>query len=180
MTRCGHSPINFAVVHNAVSAPRRCVKFWFSPAGSTDQHPFTGVEIGGRISILGDFAMQKHVLVVATSAFILAYGVLGAIAQGPVTATPSQQTGQQQAMPMGQGCGMMGQRGMMGRGMMGGGHPVMMRMIFALIVSDGDGTIELPEFQAAHERIFKAMDSNKDGHLTLEEMQAFMQGAIPH
>ena len=61
----------------------------------------------------------------------------------------------------------------MGHGMMRG---VMMRMIFALMDSDGDGTIELPEFQAAHERIFKAMDSNKDGKLTQEEMQAFMRG----
>ena len=34
-----------------------------------------------------------------------------------------------------------------------------MRMIFALMDSDGDGTISLSEFQAAH--IFKAMDSNK-------------------
>jgi Ca2+-binding EF-hand superfamily protein len=56
------------------------------------------------------------------------------------------------------------------------GHPMMMRMIFALMDTDGDGTIELPEFQAAHERIFKAMDSNKDGHLTLEELETFMRG----
>ena len=72
---------------------------------------------------------------------------------------------------------MMGQGGMMGRGMMGPmGGPVMMRIIFSLMDSDGDGTISLQEFQAAHERIFKAMDANKDGRLTLEEMQAFMQG----
>jgi Ca2+-binding EF-hand superfamily protein len=43
-------------------------------------------------------------------------------------------------------------------------------------VADGDGTISLQEFQAAHERIFKAMDSNKDGKLTLEAMQAFIHG----
>ena len=55
-------------------------------------------------------------------------------------------------------------------------HPTMMRMIFALMDTDGDGTIELQEFQAAHERIFKAMDSNKDGHLTLEELETFMRG----
>jgi len=58
----------------------------------------------------------------------------------------------------------------MGRGMM-------MRMLFILVDTDGDGTISLQEFQAAHERIFKAMDANKDGRLTLEEIQAFMQGA---
>jgi hypothetical protein len=42
--------------------------------------------------------------------------------------------------------------------------------------SDGDGTVSLQEFQAAHERIFKAMDTDKDGTLTLEEIQAFMRG----
>jgi Ca2+-binding EF-hand superfamily protein len=44
---------------------------------------------------------------------------------------------------------------------------VMMRIIFSLMDSDGDGTISLQEFQAAHERIFKAIDVNKDGRLTL-------------
>jgi Ca2+-binding EF-hand superfamily protein len=43
----------------------------------------------------------------------------------------------------------------------------MMRIVFSLMDSDGDGTISLQEFQAAHERIFKAMDANKDGRLTL-------------
>jgi hypothetical protein len=37
----------------------------------------------------------------------------------------------------------------------------------------------LQEFQAAHERIFKAIDANKDGVLTLQEIQNFMQGSRP-
>src|SRR5262249_18383472 len=77
------------------------------------------------------------------------------------------------------GRGMMSQR-MMGRGMMrevSMGPSMMFRMIFALMDADGDGTVSLPEFQAAHERIFKAMDGNKDGKLTLEEMLTFMRGS---
>jgi hypothetical protein len=42
-------------------------------------------------------------------------------------------------------------QGMMGGGMMGRG--IAMRMIFALMDADGDGTISLQEFQAAHERL---------------------------
>jgi hypothetical protein len=34
-----------------------------------------------------------------------------------------------------------------------------MRLVFALMDSDGDGTVSLQEFQAAHEKIFKAMDT---------------------
>jgi EF hand len=146
--------------------------------------------------------MQKHVLMLTTSAFILACGAIAASAQqnlgGPMVQRqpePDQQQTQRQPTDhedpgmTGQGGmmghGMMGQGGMMGRGMMGQGgmmgpgsmgHGMMMRMLFAMMDSDGDGTISLQEFQAAHERIFKAMDSNKDGRLTLEEIQAFMQG----
>src|SRR5215472_4567528 len=126
--------------------------------------------------------MHKHVLVLTISALVLAYGGT-AIAQGPMIPRADQQQTQGQDGSTGQGgmmCGMMGEGDMMGGGMMGGGAMgppvVMMRIIFALMNSDGDGTIELPEFQAAHERIFKAMDSNKDGKLTQEEMQAFMRG----
>jgi hypothetical protein len=35
----------------------------------------------------------------------------------------------------------------------------------------------LEEFQAAHARIFKAIDADKNGTLTLEEMQSFLRGA---
>lgn len=74
---------------------------------------------------------------------------------------------------------MMGMMGRMGHGMMGGNameQPIMFRMIFALMDADGDGTVSLSEFQIAHERIFKAMDTNKDGKLAPEEMLAFMRG----
>ena len=105
--------------------------------------------------------MHTRVLALTMSALILAYGASGAIAQDQMT-PPDQQ--QWQSHPM-------------GHGMMGGvamrPHPMMMRIIFALIDTDSDGTISLQEFQAAHERIFKAMDTNKDGKLTLEEMEAF-------
>ncbi|WP_029586761.1 EF-hand domain-containing protein [Bradyrhizobium sp. URHD0069] len=130
--------------------------------------------------------MYTRVLGLTMSALILAYGAVGAIAQERMTLKPDQQ--QTQYHPMGEeGTGTMGQgmmcRGMMGRGMTGGGmmgggamgSPMMFRMMFALM-DDGDGEISLQEFQAAHERIFKAMDRNKDGQLTQEEMQAFMQG----
>ena len=122
--------------------------------------------------------MYTRVLGLTISALILASGAVGALAQDRMMPQPVQQLAQ--AQPTGQeGSGMMG-GGMVGRGMMGGGAmgppPVMLRIMFALIDTDGDGTIELQEFQAAHERIFKAMDTNKDGKLTLEEMQAFVHG----
>ncbi len=141
--------------------------------------------------------MEKHVRVLITSAFILACGAVTANAQqsgSRAVERAEQQETQQQGADQ-DGCGMMGHGGMMGRGMMGRGAmmgggmmgrgmmgqggmmgPVVMRMIFALMDSDGDGTISLQEFQVAHERIFKAMDANKDGRLTLEEMRDFMRG----
>ncbi|WP_407160236.1 EF-hand domain-containing protein [Bradyrhizobium sp. STM 3557] len=131
--------------------------------------------------------MCKHILGMATSALILACSTAGVLAQAQTLNQPDPQ--QMQSHSMGQdGGGMMGQGSMMDHGMMGHmmgrgmmrsgamGSPVMMRMMFALMDADGDGTISLQEFQAAHERIFKAMDTNKDGKLTPEEMQAFIHG----
>ena len=114
--------------------------------------------------------MRKHVYVFAASGFILACVAMAATAQ-VVTPPPGvqQQSHEHSTGQPGTGQGRMS-GGMMGGGMMSGmmgsgmmGHPVMMRMIFTLMDSDGDGTVSLQEFQAAHKRIFKAMDANKDG-----------------
>ena len=147
--------------------------------------------------------MQKHILMLATSAFILAYGAVNASAQqGPMMQPQQERPLQGVQTPRAgveegdsgitgwhPGLGWRRNRdggpgdagfGMMRRGWMGDPNAVqssmMMRMLFALMDSDGDGTVSLLEFQAAHERIFKAMDANKDGVLTLEEIQAFMRG----
>jgi hypothetical protein len=122
-----------------------------------------------------------RVLGITISALTLAYGAVGAMAQPrPDQQAHSHSTDQGSGGATAQGdmmCGGMMDRGMMRGGMMGGamGPPMMFRMIFALM-DDGDGQISLQEVQAAHERIFKAMDSNKEGQVTQDEMQAFMHG----
>ena len=121
--------------------------------------------------------MRKHVLLLTTTAAILTCGAIAASAQGPGTQpTPAgpmmlQQDQDDYHRYHGgmMGGGMMG-GGMMGGGMMGGGMmgqgcgrgmmgSMAMRIIFSLMDADGDGTVSLQEFQAAHERIFKAMDA---------------------
>jgi hypothetical protein len=69
--------------------------------------------------------------------------------------------------------GMMG--GMMGSRGMGGMSPQMMRMMVILMDSDGDGALSWDEFRTGHERIFRAMDVDKNGRVTFEEMQGFLQ-----
>ena len=119
--------------------------------------------------------MQKRVLMLTMSVFILACGAVAVSAQqGTMMQHQPQVPQQQQEQQYHRGMGMMGRGGMMG---VGGTHSTMMRVLFAMMDSDGDGTVSLQEFQAAHERIFKAMDINKDGVLTLEEIEAFMHGA---
>ena len=148
--------------------------------------------------------MRKHVLAFTISIAALSGAAAPALAQGDrdngVIFQPGQllSTGSQTSEITGQGGmrgnserremmgammrgGMTGRAGMMGGAMMRPGdraeHAMLMRIIFALMDGDGDGAISLPEFQGAHERLFKAMDSNKDGRLSMEEMQNFMHGA---
>ena len=112
--------------------------------------------------------MRKRVVMLTTSAFILACGAVAASAQGTMTQPQVPRQQQEQEHQLHHRMGMFSPGGM---------HScMMMRVLFAMMDSDGDGTVSLQEFQAAHERIFKAMDINKDGVLTLEEIQAFMHG----
>ncbi|MGD9507035.1 MAG: hypothetical protein AB7X49_00550 [Geminicoccaceae bacterium] len=45
-----------------------------------------------------------------------------------------------------------------------------------LMDTDGDGALSLDEFLAVHERIYGALDANKDGLLTADEMRGPMLG----
>jgi EF hand len=138
--------------------------------------------------------MRKQVLTLAISAVLTCAGMAVSAQEDRGGLVVQPQTHHSQSSEVtGQGGGMpeRGMRGMMGRGgTMGPGgmrapaqrgqdapvHSMMMHMMFALIDADGDGAVSLQEFQAAHERIFKAMDSNKDGRLSFEEMENFMHG----
>jgi hypothetical protein len=104
--------------------------------------------------------MKKHLLTLAAFVLIFAGSIVGLTAQE----TPARPG-------MGPGMMMDGPRMMMGPGRAG-----MMRMMIVMLDTDGDGMLSLEEVQAVHARMFKAMDVNKDGRLTAEEMQRFMQG----
>ena len=76
--------------------------------------------------------------------------------------------------------GMMPGQGMMGQGLMGQGtmgHGMMrMRVMMILMDTDGDGALSLEEVQTAHAKIFKVIDADKDGKVTMAEMQMFFRG----
>jgi len=102
-----------------------------------------------------------------------------AAAEDPHHPTDSQQAASPSEME-----GMIGSQGamsgpeMMPGGMMGG-MPMMgmrgpmMKIMFAIADTDGDGALSFEEVTAIHKRIFGSVDANKDGKVTTEEMQAF-------
>ena len=129
---------------------------------------------------------MKAQLILITSALLLMSNFAGAQEQEAPTA---KMTGEDTMGHMGGGMmdhgtmchgmmdhGMMDHR-MMDHGMMG--HGMCKRIMFALMDTDGDGTLSVEEFQTAHAKIFKAIDANKDGKVTPEEMEMFFHGGSP-
>jgi EF hand domain-containing protein len=121
----------------------------------------------------------------------------GTLAQTTPPAAPGNTAGQDQGAQPGQpgmmppgtmGQGMMGQ-GMMDQGMMGGMmqpgmmgampmmrmHAHMMKIMFAIADTDGDGALSFEEITTIEKRIFDKVDANKDGKVTPEEVQTFMR-----
>ena len=50
-----------------------------------------------------------------------------------------------------------------------------MKIMFAIADANGDGGLSFDEVTTIHKRIFDRVDTNKDGKVTPEEMQAFMR-----
>jgi hypothetical protein len=81
-------------------------------------------------------------------------------------------------MGMGMGWGhpgmMGGPGGMMGRG--GQHFQMMIPMMMAMMDTNNDGALSLEEVQAVHGRMFNFIDSNKDGKVTPAEVQTAFRG----
>ncbi|ASS57483.1 hypothetical protein E0H39_03715 [Rhizobium leguminosarum bv. viciae] len=98
--------------------------------------------------------------------------------------TKSPDSAQSEVKPAAEGSKMM--PGMMSRNMissdmnegmrmMGPMRGHMMKIMFVVADTNGDGAISFEELTAIHKRVFDAVDANNDGKVTPEEMQAFMQ-----
>ena len=133
----------------------------------------------------------------ATSVLLAAFAFCGAAAgaQAQDYAAPVQMAHSEQmdwGYPGMMGCGQpgmmgmgMGQPGMMGMGMerpgmmgMGGGSHfrMMMPMMMAMMDTNNDGALSLEEVQAVHARMFTFIDKNRDGKVTPDEVQAAFSG----
>jgi len=65
-------------------------------------------------------------------------------------------------------------RGGMGHGMRRGGMgPGMLTMMMAMMDTNSDGALSLEEVQAVHARMFSYVDADEDGKLTRDELRSF-------
>jgi len=172
------------------------------PAGSIGPQP--------HVTVSTTPAKKRIITMKATSVLLAAFALCGAAAgvQAQQYAAPVQKVHSEQmdwgypgmmGMGMGHpgmmGCGQpgmmeMGQPGMMGMGMMGMGmeHPGMMGMgggarfrmmvpmMMAMMDTNNDGALSLEEVQAVHARMFNFIDKNRDGKVTPDEVQAAFSG----
>jgi hypothetical protein len=113
--------------------------------------------------------MMKYSLLAAP---LIVLALSGLVQAQEATPNPMMGQGQSYGGMMGH---MMGGHGMMMRGgtMM---RPGMMRMMVVMMDTDGDGALSLEEVQSVHARIFKAMDVDKNGRVTIEEIEQFFRG----
>jgi hypothetical protein len=159
------------------------------PAGSVGPQP--------HVTVSTTPAKKRIITMKATSVLLAAFVLCGAAAgaQAQDYAAPVQMAHSEQmdwGYPGMMGCGQpgmmgmgMGQPGMMGMGMerpgmmgMGGGSHfrMMMPMMMAMMDTNNDGALSLEEVQAVHARMFTFIDKNKDGKVTPDEVQAAFSG----
>lgn len=115
-------------------------------------------------------ANPAYVAIVAT---LLSSSASQSFAQTAPAEKQDAQPGYTEMMPD----AMMGWRpsSMMGGMRQGAMHGYMMKIMFTVADADGDAALSFDEVTTIHKRIFDKVDANKDGKVTLEEMQTFMR-----
>jgi hypothetical protein len=124
---------------------------------------------------------MKALLTLIASAFLLMSNIAGAHELETPSAGAQEQEAPTAKMTGEDMMGRMGQN-MMGHGMMRPGmmrHGMHMRVMMILMDTDGDGALSLEEVQAAHAKIFKVIDADKDGKVTPTEAEVFFRGGSP-
>jgi hypothetical protein len=123
---------------------------------------------------------MKAQFILIASALLLVCNVADAHEQKAPSAGAQEQEAPSAKMTgedmMGHGADMMG-HGMMRPGMMRRG--MHMRVMMILMDTDGDEALSLEEVQAAHAKIFKVIDADKDGKVTPTEAEMFFRGGSP-
>ena len=124
---------------------------------------------------------MKALLTLIASALLLMSNIAGAHELKQPSAGAQEQEAPTAKMTGEDMMGHMGQS-MMGHGMMRPGmmrHDMHMRVVMILMDADGDGALSLEEVQAAHAKIFKVIDADKDGKVTPTEVEMFFRGGSP-